>query len=223
MKQTAIKGIIIPNDYQWIYDFFEVEATSPNKLRNDLLDAAGDDVTVEVNSPGGYVNAGSELYSILNGYKGNLTIDIVGQAASAASVAAMARHNRISPTASIMIHNVSLDGVSGDYHDMDKASSTLQALTKSMANAYAIKTGKQRNDILKLMDAETTMEAEQAVTEGFVDEIIPSSEIESAALNANCSVIPDNMIEKIKTLVKHPADGLDLANTKLKLLELEEI
>jgi len=226
MKKTAIKGIIVSNDYQRIYDFFGVEATSPGKLQKDLEDAAGDEVNVEINSPGGYVNAGSELYTLLNSYKGNVTIDIVGQAASAASVAAMARHNRISPTASIMIHNVSVDGVSGDYHEMDKASNMLQALTKSVANAYAIKTGKARKDVLKLMDTETTMDADEAVKEGFVDEMIPDgSGAAVSILNANCQVIPQSIIDKVveMDLVKHPAEGLDLANSKLKFLELEEI
>ena len=225
MKKTSIKGIIIPNDYQWIYDLFEVDATSPKKLAKDLEDADGDDVVVEVNSPGGYVTAGSELYTALRTYKGAVTIDVVGQAASAASVAAMARHNRIAPTATLMIHNVSMDGVSGDYHDMDKASATLQELTKSMANAYVDKTGMDRKQILKMMDEERTITADDAVKEGFIDELIPEAE-EKVALNATalgerCSVIPESVIERISKLVNHQPEGADLAMARIKVLELE--
>ena len=225
MKKTSIKGIIIPNDYQWIYDLFEVDATSPKKLAKDLEDADGDDVVVEVNSPGGYVTAGSELYTALRTYKGAVTIDVVGQAASAASVAAMARHNRIAPTATLMIHNVSMDGVSGDYHDMDKASATLQELTKSMANAYVDKTGIDRKQILKMMDEERTITADDAVKEGFIDELIPEAEekvaLKATALGERCSVIPESVIERISKLVNHQPEGADLAMARIKVLELE--
>ena len=225
MKKTSIKGIIIPNDYQWIYDLFEVDATSPKKLAKDLEDADGDDVVVEVNSPGGYVTAGSELYTALRTYKGAVTIDVVGQAASAASVAAMARHNRIAPTATLMIHNVSMDGVSGDYHDMDKASATLQELTKSMANAYVDKTGVDRKQILKMMDEERTITADDAVKEGFIDELIPEAEekvaLKATALGERCSVIPESVIERISKLVNHQPEGADLAMARIKVLELE--
>lgn len=226
MKRTAIKGIIIPNDYQWIYDLFEVDATSPKKLYADLEDADGDDVVVEVNSPGGYVTAGSELYTALRTYKGAVTIDVVGQAASAASVAAMARHNRIAPTATLMIHNVSMDGVSGDYHDMDKASATLQELTKAMANAYVDKTGMDRKQILKMMDQERTITADDAVKEGFIDELIPETdeavELKATALDARCSMIPESVIERISKLVNHQPEGADLAMAKIRLLEMED-
>lgn len=225
MKKTAIKGIIIPNDYQWIYDLFEVDATSPKKLAKDLEEADGDDVVVEVNSPGGYVTAGSELYTALRKYTGNVTIDVVGQAASAASVAAMARHNRIAPTATLMIHNVSMDGVSGDYHDMDKASATLQELTKSMANAYVEKTGMEREAILMMMDQERTITADDAVKEGFIDELIPEAEekiaLKATALGERCSMIPESVIERITKLVNHQPEGADLAMARIKVLELE--
>lgn len=226
MKRTAIKGIIIPNDYQWIYDLFEVDATSPKKLYADLEDADGDDVVVEVNSPGGYVTAGSELYTALRTYKGAVTIDVVGQAASAASVAAMARHNRIAPTATLMIHNVSMDGVSGDYHEMDKASATLQELTKAMANAYVDKTGMDRKQILKMMDQERTITADDAVKEGFIDELIPETdeaiELKATALDVRCNMIPESVIERISKLVNHQPEGADLAMAKIRLLEMED-
>ena len=150
----------------------------------------------------------------------------VGQAASAASVAAMARHNRIAPTATLMIHNVSMDGVSGDYHEMDKASATLQELTKSMANAYAEKTGMDRKQILKMMDEERTITADDAVAEGFVDELIPSEdegmELKATALDARCSVIPESVVERIKKLVNHQPEGADLAMARIKVLEMED-
>ena len=217
VKKTAIKGIIIPNDYQAICDWLDLEATSPGKLQKDLIDADGDDVQVEINSPGGFVAAGSELYNLMHTYSGKLTIDIVGQAASAASVAAMARHNRIAPTASIMIHNVSMDGVSGDYHEMDKASNELLELTKAMANAYVLKTGMDRKSILKMMDAETTLEAQSAVEQGFVDEIIPETDESIFSKATNFSLSKDFFEKLNKLMSKNQPEDADLENLKLQL------
>jgi ATP-dependent protease ClpP protease subunit len=94
-------------------------------------------------------------------------------AASAAGVAAMGcRTVKMSPVGTIMIHNVSCSGVSGDYHDMDTASGMLRTLNRSMANAYAVKSGRPIEDMLEIMDKETWISAEEALEYGFIDEII---------------------------------------------------
>ncbi|GAA3407819.1 hypothetical protein GCM10020370_40780 [Paenibacillus hodogayensis] len=49
---SEIKGTIIPNDYQWIYDLFEIEATSPGKIARAVTDANGDDLEVAIISGG---------------------------------------------------------------------------------------------------------------------------------------------------------------------------
>lgn len=99
MKKVSVKGAIISNDDQWIYDWFEIEATSPKSIGNAIQEANGDEVEVEINSGGGDVFAGSEIYTALKAYSGNVTTKIVGLAASAASVIAMAGNKVLmSPT-----------------------------------------------------------------------------------------------------------------------------
>jgi hypothetical protein len=78
----------------------------------------------------------------------------------------------MSPVGTIMIHNVTCRGVSGDYHNMDEASEMLQTLNRSMANAYAVKSGRPLDEILELMDRETWITANQAMEYGFIDEIL---------------------------------------------------
>ena len=105
MKTIQIKGTIISNDERWIYDWFEWEATAPKDV---ILPETGEPIEVHINSGGGDVYAGSEIYTALRSYQGDVTVKIVGIAASAASVIAMAGDTvEISPTAQIMIHNVS--------------------------------------------------------------------------------------------------------------------
>ena len=88
MGKVRISGVIIPNDYQRIYDWLEWDATSPRKVEQQLSDIDGD-VTVEINSGGGSLFHGSEIYTILKEHPKNVTIKILGVAASAASVIAM--------------------------------------------------------------------------------------------------------------------------------------
>ena len=86
----SVKGPIIDSDDQWIYDWFGIEATSPKKVI-DLINQAknNEDLEIEINSGGGSVFAGSEIYTALKSYNGKVITKIVGLAASAASVIAM--------------------------------------------------------------------------------------------------------------------------------------
>ena len=78
--------------------------------------------------------AGQEMYSVLS-QKKNVTIIIQSMAGSAASVVAMAGKSKISPVAMIMIHNVSICGASGDYHDMQKHAEILKQMNAAMAGS----------------------------------------------------------------------------------------
>lgn len=172
MLTINIKGDIISNDDKWIYDWFEMDATCPRDV-TEILNAAALDEEIEVliNSGGGSVMAGQEIYSVLK-QKKNVTIKIQSMAGSAAGVIAMAGKSEISPVAMIMIHNVSMSGASGDYHDMQKNAEILKQMNSAMAAAYTEKSGRPLNEILKLMDRETWLTANQCIEYGFVDEIM---------------------------------------------------
>ena len=86
-----IRGVLIPNDYKWYYDWFQEDATCPNDVQQvlDLLQD-GDEIEVYINSPGGVIDVGSEIYTLLRSFKDNVKIYITGEACSAASIVAMA-------------------------------------------------------------------------------------------------------------------------------------
>lgn len=176
MAEILINGDIIPNDDKWIYDWLEWDATSPNDVRQAIeTNPAGEKLTVLINSGGGSVMAGQEIYSMLHG-RDDVEIVIQSLAGSAASVIAMANRNEISPVAMIMVHNVSMRGASGDYHDMRKNAEILQEMNRALAAAYVAKTGREEDEILKLMDRETWLTANQALELGFVDKISESEQ-----------------------------------------------
>lgn len=194
-----IKGSIINSDEQWIYDWFGIEATSPKKV-NDLINQAeeNEDLEVEINSGGGSVFAGSEIYTTLKSYSGNVTTKIVGIAASAASVAAMGgKKILISPTGQIMIHNAS-SIVSGDYNDMNKGSEMLQNVNKAISNAYMLKTSLKNDELLQMMNKETWLTPQQALDKGFVDEIMFTNDVKLVASIQN-NMLPIEVINKMKT------------------------
>ena len=189
-----VRGTIIPNDDQWIYDWFEIEATSPKIVNDAIANANGDRLDVYINSGGGDVFSGSEIYSALREYSGPVKIHVVGIAASAASVIACAAECEMSPTAQMMVHNVS-SCTNGDYHDMDKMSEILQKANETIAAAYVAKSGMSKQEALDMMDRETWLSAEDALKLGLVDEISGSKNMQLVAGIEN--IIPRSVIDKM--------------------------
>ena len=205
--KVNIKGPIVSNSDAWIYEWFGIEATSPNSVNKVLEKANGEDIEVEINSGGGSVFAGSEIYTSLKSYKGNVTVKIVGLAASAASVIAMAgKKIMMSPTAQMMIHNVS-SWASGDYRDMEHTAEVLKSANNTIANAYRLKTGKTQEELLSLMDDETWMTAEKAKELGFIDEIMFEDGIQLVANIDFSGMLPPEVINKIRNTVKNPLNS----------------
>jgi len=170
VKKIKVHGTIVTNDNKWIYDLFDMDSTSPKDI-SDALAGMADDVVIEINSYGGYVDAGNQIYSDLKNYPGNVTVEVL-MAGSAASVIAMAGDKvKMSPVGRIMIHNASV-GAQGDYHAMDAASEALQMANSAIANAYVSKSGIAKEEALALMNKETWMDADKALEYGFVDEVI---------------------------------------------------
>ena len=206
-----INGTIVSNDDKWIYDWCEMEAFCPKDL--DLID--GQDVDIEINSPGGYIYPASEIYTALMQHKGNVNVTITGRAASAASVIAMAGTKvSMSPTAQIMIHNVSATG-SGDYRDFEHYAEQLKKSNDTIANAYMLKTGKTREEILRLMDYETWFTPEEAIECGLVDEILSRDNVPNdiRLVAASDYLIPQAVIDKLKQ---------EKEQEQLNLLKLKE-
>lgn len=173
------------------------------------LNAGNQPITVHINSVGGDCVAASQIYTMLMDYPADVTVQIDGLAASAASVVAMAGTKVcMSPTALMMVHNP-WTNASGDAKDMQKAIALLDEVKESIINAYEIKTGLSRAKLSHLMDAETWMDAGKAVELGFADEVMKRpAEIEDmepptvTMLYSKAAVVNslmDKIAEKCKT------------------------
>ena len=220
--KIEVKGPIIDSNQQWIYDWFGIDATSPKKV-NSLISQAknNEDLEVEINSGGGSVFAGSEIYTALKSYKGNVIVKIVGLAASAASVIAMAGDKVLmSPTSQLMIHNAS-SYAEGNYNDMQHTADVLKNISQTISNAYRLKTGKTTEELLALMDKETWLSPQQALDNGFVDEIMFSGDMQVVA-SINNGMLPPAVINKMQNKMLANKNEENLNKQKM-LLELDLI
>lgn len=140
------------------------------KRMSAALRAIGkNDVTVKVNSPGGDMFEGIAIYNLLREHPAKVTIDVMGWAASAASIIAMAGDEiRMGLGTFMMVHNA-WGVVVGNRHDMRDAAKLFDGFDAAIADIYEARTGMKRAAIEKLMDAETFMGPSQAVENGFAD------------------------------------------------------
>lgn len=187
MPRIDIRGVMIPNDYKWFYDWFEEDSTCPRDIQK-VLDAMvdGDDLDVYINSPGGVIDVGSEIYALLRdaGQRCNLKIRVMGEACSAASVAAMAGYCEMAPTALMMVHCVSTSRVSGNHSVMEHTAEMLRTADQAMCSAYTAKTGMTEQEALDMMEHETWLTAQQAKDRGLIDAIMFEEQEEETPLVA---------------------------------------
>lgn len=220
--RVDIRGPMIPNDYKFYYDFFGEDSTCPRDVQK-VIDALvdGDEVEVYINSPGGVIDVGSEIYTLLRNQK-NITIYITGEACSAASIVAMAGYCVMAPTALMMVHCVS-SGARGNHSDMEHAAEVLRTADRALCTAYMAKTGMTEEEALDMMEHETWLTAAQARERGMVDEIMFEEEEETVPVVAGPLFrLPEKeKMEQVKRMIRAKDDKkTELARAKLNLLRL---
>ena len=183
MQQIKIKGAIISNDSIPMYQEAQKEYTALKDIQIPFPDKP---LEVIINSGGGDVFTGSEIYSMLKSHKGHVTVKIIGVCASAASMVAMAGDTvEMSPTGLLMIHNA-MGWTFGNTQEHEKQIKSLEEANDSIAKAYQNKTGLPLSEIRELMKAETWFSCDKAIEYGFVDKemflnSIPQSLVASIA------------------------------------------
>lgn len=168
---------------------FEVSAASGEEPSIGIFDAIGFEVTasavdqalrrignrpvtVKINSPGGDFFEGATIYNQLRAHPGRVTVQVLGLAASAASVIAMAGERiEIARNAQVMVHRAWLLAI-GNRSTMAEATAFLDTIDASIADTYAERTGQPRADVVALMEAETFLPSDQALKLGFADQLL---------------------------------------------------
>ncbi len=150
-------------------DFWTGSGVTANRISAALRSIGNKDITVRINSPGGDMFEGIAIYNLLRAHPAKVTVEVLGWAASAASIIAMAGDDiRMGLGSFMMVHNA-WGMVIGNRHDMREAATLFDQFDAAIADIYEDRTGMERAHIEQLMDAETFMTAAQAVEHGFAD------------------------------------------------------
>ena len=174
-----------------IFDEIGMWGVTAKQFISDLK-ALGDvkDITLSLNSPGGSVFDGLAIYNALRSSGANVTVKVMGIAASIASVIAMAGKKIVMPEDTfMMVHNPWSFAI-GNANDMREMADVLDKLGESLVGTYVSRTGKSAEAVKALLDAETYLTAAEAVDLGFADEMIPNV---SAKASFELDRLPDNV------------------------------
>ena len=152
------------------------DRVTPAQFNRELA-ALGEDVPeiiVRINSPGGDVFAANAIYTRLKDHDAKITVKVDGWAASAATIIAMAGDTiKIPKNGVFMIHDPAMtvwDTFRAE--DFEKMAQELKVIKQSIINAYSVKTGKTADEISGFMSDETWWTGDEAVENGFCDEVM---------------------------------------------------
>ena len=173
-------------------------------IRKEIMDAAGEDILIDMNSPGGVVTDGMVIFNALAQHEGKVTVHIDSMCASIATIVSCAAdHVIMNDTANFMIHRVWTVAV-GNASDFRKTAEIMEMMDAELAEVYAEKTGSEAGRILDLMEAETWMTAQEALNAGFIDEI----NVVKGSPKAEAGMSDDMRKQFVASLAKVRAFGL---------------
>lgn len=152
-------------------DFFG-DGVTAKRIAAALRGMGPGPVVVNINSPGGDFFEGLAIYNALREHDGAVEVRILGLAASAASIIAMAGDEiKIGRAAFLMIHNTWVLAA-GDRHAMREVADWLEPFDRAAANLYAVRTGKSAKNVGELLDTETWLGGQDAIDQGFADSLL---------------------------------------------------
>ncbi len=155
-------------------DYWSGGGITAKRVASQLRAIGPKPIEVQINSPGGDMFEGIAIYNILREHPQPITVKVMGMAASAASIIAMAGDNiEIGAASFLMIHNCWVVAV-GNRHDMRETAEWLEPFDQAMVDLYAARSGREGKEIAKWMDSETFMSGSQAIERGFADALLSS-------------------------------------------------
>lgn len=158
-------------------DFWNGGGVTAKKVAAQLRAIGDRPVEVQINSPGGDMFEGIAIYNVLREHPQPITVKVMGMAASAASIIAMAGDTiEIGAASFLMIHNCWVVAI-GNRKDMAETAAWLEPFDTAMAEVYATRTGQGLDAVAKWMDAETYMSGSLAVDRGFADALLPADQV----------------------------------------------
>ncbi len=196
--KVEIKGVIVSNEDKWVYEMLGMDSTCPKDVLTQL-EFSDEDVDIIINSNGGNLVAGSEIYTHLRAHKGKVNVRITAIAASAASLIAMAGdHIEMSPVARMMIHNPS-SIAQGEAKDLNHAD---EAIEQGFADSKMFE-----NDNMQIVASDTQVLSKDVLNR------VTALVSKTPEVNIDIDAIANKVIEKIN--MKEKESEIDVADSKL--------
>lgn len=149
---------------------------------DDAIAAAkGTPLNVNIHSYGGDAMAGLAIYQMLKSHDAPVTTNVLGVAASAASLIAMAGNKRVIPeNAALMVHNAWAMTV-GDADAHRQSAQMLDGVTEAYVRTYSAATGMSADQVRPYMQEERWLYGSDAKALGFATDTSPAMEVFASA------------------------------------------
>lgn len=179
-------------------------------LAKEIGELNGKKLKVRINSYGGEVAEGLAIYNLLKSYDGEVATICDGFACSAASVVFMAGKQRIMSKSSLLLIHNAWTRASGDANDLRKAADDLEKITQPSIDIYSSVSNLSEEKIKKMMDEETWISADEALSYGFATEVTDEEAMQSLEEGILVKTVMKNkeLEKRIKELGK-PAEPVD--------------
>jgi ATP-dependent Clp protease protease subunit len=214
-KNKAWFKMAVKNDTAEIEIFDEIggwfgSGLADFKARFDEVKSAAN-IHVSINSIGGDVFEGMAMYNLLAKERAKVDVEVVGLAASIASIVALAGKSLvIDKGAFFMIHNP-ISIMAGNSDDFRKRAELLDTMQGQFVSIYKEKSGLTNKEIQDMMDAETWMTADEAIEKGFADEA--GDEVKMAA-KADSDIVAKYGFTHVPVMLARASEPKQITNPR---------
>lgn len=173
-----------------IYDEIGMWGVTAKDFIGELKAHSGKNVSLSINSPGGSVFDALAIYNALRAHEGTVTVKVLGIAASAASLIAMAGDKIVMPENTFMMVHNPWTFAMGNAEELRDVAATLDTIGSSLVKTYMSRTGLGEDEINELLAKDTWLTAEEAVALGFATEMEPALKV---AASYDTDRLPENI------------------------------
>lgn len=201
--ELDIYGDIV-NGEKWIYDVFGMECTDQVEFKKELDSISAKNIKVYINSNGGDPFAALTIHNLLKRHPANITVQIDGLAASAATIIVCAGDRVLMPSGAMMLFHDIRVGLMGWYNadELRGIAESNDQVAKGIAEAYTTKSHLPEKQLLKLLDGENWRTAKECKELGFVDEILYEQPMN--VVNAGKFVIVNSIVHDFGRFKANP-------------------
>ncbi|MQR02331.1 head maturation protease, ClpP-related [Glaciimonas soli] len=189
-----------------IFDEIGMWGVTAKDFINDLNKVSAKAITLSINSPGGSVFDALAIFNALKTSGKEVTVRVMGVAASAASYIAMAGNKIVMPENTFMFLHNPIAGIYGNAEAMRDTADVLDKIGASLTATYVTRSGKSEEEVKAILAAESYLTAAECVEMGFADVIEP-------AITAQASFAQERLPENVRAIFMQAKQNVSVVAT----------